>query len=257
MIRALVLALMLTALPALGQEQVVSGLSQDRISITANFDGSDLLVYGAVKREEPIPTTGVLQVIVTLEGPSGPIVVRRKSRQFGIWVNTSAVEVDHAPSYYAVAATAPLEFILSQTEDLRREISVAQKIRSVGAPADVLDSPAFTEALIRIRTASGMYRTADTETDAGAVLKEQTLFRAAFDLPANLVEGNYTTRIFLLRNMSVIAQDQSTIYVRKVGLERWLFTLSRRQPALYGILALVLAAVSGWAASEAFRLLRR
>ncbi|MGB5871220.1 MAG: TIGR02186 family protein, partial [Albidovulum sp.] len=36
-------------------EEVVAGLSQDRIQITANFDGSDLLIYGAVKRETAIP----------------------------------------------------------------------------------------------------------------------------------------------------------------------------------------------------------
>jgi len=251
-VRAL-LFLLLSATAAPAQEQVVSGLSQDRISITANFEGSDLLVYGAVKREEPVPTTGPLQVIVTLEGPSGPIIVRRKSRMFGIWVNTTAVHVDNAPSYYAVAATAPLQYILSATEDLRRKISVEQKIRSVGAPQDVFDSPAYTEALIRIRVDKGLYLT----EGSGAELKEQTLFRASFDLPANLVEGNYITRIYLLRNQQVIASDQSTIYVRKVGLERWLFTLAHKQPAIYGVLALALAALFGWAASEAFRLLRR
>ncbi|HPE24581.1 TIGR02186 family protein [Albidovulum sp.] len=245
--------LLACALPAAAQEEVVSGLSQDRISITANFEGSDLLVYGAVKREEPIPDTGLLQVIITVEGPSGPIIVRRKSRQFGIWVNTSSVEVDDAPSFYAVAATAPLEYVLSQTEDLRHKISVPQKIRSVGAPQDVMDSPAFTDALIRIRQREGLYASAES----GTHLKEQTLFSATFDLPANLVEGNYTTRIYLLRNREVIAQSQSAIYVRKVGIERWLYTLARDHPALYGALALFLAGLAGWAASEAFRALRR
>ena len=244
---------MAAANAAAAEEEIVSGVSQDRISITANFDGSDLLVYGAVKREEPVPKTGVLQVIITLEGPSGPIVVRRKSRQFGIWVNSSSVTVDNAPSFYAVAATAPLEYILSQTEDLRRKISVPQKIRSVGAPQDVMDSPAFTEALIRIRQKQGLYASAES----GTYLQEQTLFSATFDLPANLVEGNYVTRIYLLRNRSIIATNQSTVYVRKVGIERWLYTLAQKQPAIYGALALILAAMAGWLASEAFRILRR
>lgn len=241
------------AAQAAAQEEVVSGMSQDRISITANFEGSDILVYGAVKRETRIPETGILQVIITVEGPSGPIVVRRKSREMGIWVNTASVEVDNAPSFYAVAATAPLEYILSQTEDLRRKISVPQKIRSVGAPQDVLDARAFTDALIRIRQSQGLYASAES----GTHLKEQTLFSATFDLPANLVEGNYTTRIYLLRNREVIASNQSAIYVRKVGVERWLYTLAQTHPAIYGVLALFIAAVAGWAASEAFRMMRR
>lgn len=224
-LRALLLALLLAA-PAGAQEEVVAGLSQDKISITANFDGSDLLIYGAVKREEPVPP-GTLDVIITVEGPSTSITVRRKSRAIGIWVNTAAVEVDRAPSFYAVATTRPLFDILSWTEDLRRKISVPQMIRSVGAPQDIEDSFAFTEALIRIREANGLY----SLHEGSVSLEENTLFRTDVDLPANLVEGNYRTRIFLVRDKHVIASHDAVIDVRKVGLERWLYELAVGEPA--------------------------
>ena len=48
-----------------------------------------------------------MQVIVTIEGPDRPLTVRRKERRYGIWMNTEAVEVDAAPTFYAVATTAP------------------------------------------------------------------------------------------------------------------------------------------------------
>ena len=249
---ALLLGLLIAAPTALAQEEVVAGLSRNEISITANFDGSDLLIYGAVKREAPPPADSRLDVIVTVEGPSTPITVRRKSRTFGIWVNTAAVEVDRAPSFYAVATSGPIDEILSQTEDLRWKISVPQMIRSVGAPQDVADSPTFTEALIRIREANGLYSLHD-----GAVeLAEDTLFRTDVDLPANLVEGDYLTRFFLLRDRQIVASGETVIDVRMVGLERWLFELARGQPAVYGVLALAIAVLAGWAASAAFRLLK-
>ena len=37
--------------------------------------------------------------------PSIPLVIRRKERVAGIWVNTASVTVDAAPSFYAVATT--------------------------------------------------------------------------------------------------------------------------------------------------------
>ena len=40
---------------ATANEEVVLGLSQNRVAITANFDGSEILVFGAVKREASIP----------------------------------------------------------------------------------------------------------------------------------------------------------------------------------------------------------
>jgi uncharacterized protein (TIGR02186 family) len=249
---ALALCLVLPPFAAQAAETVVAGLSQSSISITANFDGSDILIYGAVKRETPIPATGPLAVIITVEGPSAPIMVRRKSRQMGIWVNTAGVEVDSAPSFYAVATTAPLHSILSNTEDLRYKISVPQAIRSVGAPSTVMDSQAFTDALIRIRERNGLYGLFEGK----AQLAEDTLFRTDVDLPANLIEGAYKTRIFLLRNKQVVNLREEIIDVRKVGLERWLFTLAHKQPAAYGLLSLIIAVVAGWAASAAFRFLR-
>jgi uncharacterized protein (TIGR02186 family) len=250
MMRWVILALAL-ATPATG-EQVVSGLSRDQVAITANFNGSDILIYGAVKRDEPIPATGPLEVIVTVEGPLRPITVRRKSRRFGIWINTASVTVDSAPSFYEVATTRPLYDILSYTEDLRHTISLARMIRSVGAPSDVKDSQAFSDALMRIRDDRGDYRL----SEGGVQLAQETLFRADIDLPANLTEGNYTTRIFLLRNKQVIDVGTETIRVKKVGLERLFYGLANSEPALYGLLALIIAGAAGWAASTAFRFIR-
>lgn len=247
-----IICLVLAPRLAAAQEEVVAGLSRDAIAITANFDGSDLLIYGAVKRETPIPTESRLDVVITVEGPSEPVIARRKARKMGIWVNTASVEIDRAPSFYAVATTAPLGDILSQTEDLRQRISTRQMIRSIGAPSDISDSSAFTDALIRIREDSALYSLREGSVD----LMADTLFRTTIDLPANLVEGAYKTRIFLLRDKKLVAKHDTVIDVRKVGLERWLFDLAQKQPVIYAVLALVIAAVSGWLASAAFRLLR-
>ena len=70
MLRAL-LVLLALALPVQAEE-VVAGLSQNRISITTNFDGSEILIFGAVKRESPIPDDAPLEVIITVAGPSTP-----------------------------------------------------------------------------------------------------------------------------------------------------------------------------------------
>ena len=117
---------------------------------------------------------------------------------------------------------------------------------------NIQDSESFTDALIRIRKANGLYQELDNHVDVA----EQTLFRTSVGLPANLTEGDYRTRIFLVREGSVVAEFDTTIDVRKVGLERWLFTLSRQQPLIYGLMSLAIAIAAGWGASAAFRLVR-
>jgi uncharacterized protein (TIGR02186 family) len=249
--RALVLALLLLASPAQG-EQVVAGVSQARVAITANFDGSEILVYGAIARDAPGPQTPP-DVIVTIEGPAVPVTVRRKSRFFGIWINTSSVRISSAPAFYAIATTGPIDDILSDTSDLRHKITIGRAIRAVGAAAQADDSPAFTEALIRLQKERG-----DFSTNEGAVhLEQATLFRTDVVLPANLTEGLFRARIFLLRDGEVIDVTETTIDVHKDGIERVLHRLAFDQPVVYGLLALLIAAFAGWGASAVFGVIRR
>lgn len=232
-------------------EKIVAGLSKDAVAITASFNGSDILIYGAVKRDIPAPKMP-LQVVVTVEGPSEPLTIRRKERIFGIWVNASSVSVGAAPGFYSVATTAPLRQILSPAADTRYRISIPLAMRAFAGVQTAQDVPAFTEALIENRIEQGLYR-----LDEGSVaLVDDTLFRADVRLPANLVEGAYKTRIFLLRGGEVIDTYRAPIEVRKVGLERWLYRLAFDQPLVYGLLSLAIAVIAGWGASAAMRLLR-
>jgi uncharacterized protein (TIGR02186 family) len=234
------------------QEEVVAGLSQNRVAITANFDGSEILVFGAVKRNAPIPDEK-LDVIITISGPSQPITVRRKAKRVGIWVNTDAVEIDSAPSFYAVATTGPLAEIITRTEDLRKKVSIYNAIRSVGAPENITDSANFTEALVRIRLENGLYQLLEDQV----VLTDDTLFRTSVALPSNLTEGTYTTRFLLLRAGKVVSEYETEIDVQKVGLERWVYNLAHEQPLIYGLLSLFIAIVAGWGASAIFRYFQR
>ena len=253
MLRLITLLLALALPASAADEEVVLGLSQNKVSITTNFDGSEILIFAAVKRETAIPIDEPLGVIVAIQGPSEPLTVRRKEKRFGIWINTDAVEVDAAPSFYAVATSGPLKELLSATEDLRYKISIPKAIRSVGAPMTVADSQSFTEAVIRIRKANDLFQLLENAVE----LNQETLFKTSIAMPANLTEGDYSTRIYLTRSGKVVSEYETVIDVRKVGLERWLYTLSRQQPLVYGLLSLAIAIISGWGAAAIFSGLRR
>ena len=249
--RVLLFLLLLLAAP-LRAEEIVAGLSQSRVSITARFEGSEILIYGAVKREAPAPEGPKLEVIITVEGPSTPLVIRRKERVAGIWINKESVLIDLAPSFYAVATTGPLDDILTETEDLRHGISIPRTIRAVGIASEAPNAPDFVQALLRIRLGDGSYGVSENAVQ----LTEATLLRTDIALPANLVEGDYQVRIFLTRGGQVVDRLERVIGVRKAGLERFLFRSAQDQPLFYGLAALALAAFAGWAASAAFRYLR-
>lgn len=251
MIRIALIVLFCSALPTTAQ-QVIAGLSKNRISISADFDGSEILIFGAIKRETSERDPDALGVIVTIEGPSQRLTVRRKDRRALIWINDAAAEIDRAPSFYAVSTSGPLSQILSTTSDMQHRITAPRAIRTVRAPMMGDEPLAFTQALIRIRERQNLF-----QTNIGEVaVREGTLFNTSIALPANLVEGSYTARVFLTRARRVVAEYKTSIRVEKVGLGRFLYTLAHEQPLAYGMLSLVIAVAAGWGASAAFRYVR-
>lgn len=249
---ALALALSAPAAPAPAPaEEVVAGLSQTRVAITTGFTGSEIFVYGAVKRMAP-PPEGRLDVIVVISGPVRPVLVRKKERRLGIWVNGPGVLIDAAPSLYAVKTTRPFREAISWTEELRHRVGLVEVIRLIDAPDWLLDErDAYRAAVARLKQARGLYFV----DEEGVTLREDTLFETSVRLPADLVEGDYTARILLLRDRAVIDVFETTIPVQKVGLERFLYRLANDAPAVYGAASVVLALAAGWAASALFRLL--
>ncbi|MEM5467248.1 TIGR02186 family protein [Celeribacter marinus] len=243
----LVFLISLLAPCAAHAEQVVAALSQNRISITANFDGSEILIYGAVKRDTPTPDDGPLDVIITVAGPQKVETIRRKDRRLGIWINVENTIMGHAPTFYEVASTRALSDTLTPLTDSLWKITPDAQILPAmrGAPA--------RDALLRLRTADELYRVRENDVE----ITQDTLFSTSVTLPSNLVEGSYTTRILLLREGRVLDSYTTSINVQKVGIERWLYRLAQDNAFLYGLLALLIAGLSGWLASAGFRLLKR
>lgn len=249
MLRLLSLLIIL-AVPAKAEE-IVLGLSQDEVAITANFDGSDILIFGAIKRDKPAPTEGQLGIIVTVAGPDVPTIVRRKDRRLGIWINTEAVEIDMAPSFYAVATNRPLNEILTDAENFNARISINHAVHLVG-PAKS-GGVNFEAALIRIREDQRLYQTLP---DA-VMIEDETLFRTDIAMPANLTEGDYKAEIYLTRGGRIVDLYTTTIPVKKVGLERWLYNLAHENAFLYGLMSLAIAIAAGWGASAVFSVFKR
>jgi uncharacterized protein (TIGR02186 family) len=249
MIRWLVI-LVFSALPATA-EQIVLGLSQNEVAITTTFDGSEILIFGAIKRDRPPPDVDTLGVIVTISGPSERVTVRRKDRVAGIWVNNASATIDVAPSFFAVASNLPLNEILTQREDRQNRISLGYAVRTILPTNRGLQN--YIEALLRVRQQSNLYQVLESHVE----VTEGTLFRATIEMPSNLIEGEYRAEIYLTRAGEVVDVYRTRIPVQKVGPGQWFYTLAHQQPAIYGLISLAIAVAAGWLASAAFGLMRR
>ena len=227
------------------KDSVIGGLSTRNVSINTTFTGSNILVFGTIKRgdsEEIVPS----DIIIEVFGPETNITVRRKKKIFGIWVNSDPIKINNSPSFYSIVSTNKLDNILKKTEQLKSKIGRVQFFDPKNSDPNYIEA---INAQLRIKNKEGYYNF----NNPPVKLKETSLFSASIDLPANLTEGDYKTKIHLIQGGKVTSTSTDTIRVRKVGLGEWLYKIAHNSPLFYGIFSVLLALLSGWGASAIFR----
>lgn len=242
-IRLLIMLLAALALmPARAQAQaLVADLSDHLIAITAGFAGTDVLLFGA--------TEGEGDVIVMLRGPEVPVVVRRKSRNVGIWVNSERIIFSGAPSFYRVAASRPLDESTTPALRTRHQIGIDQLRMQAQRVLTPDKFNRFREGLLRNKTREDLY-----SAEVGKVsFLGPRLFRTKIYLPANVPPGSYTVEVLLVRNNQVIAAQTTPMFVSKTGIGAEVYDFAHRNAAVYGLLAVMIAVSAGWAAGTVFR----
>lgn len=232
-------------------ERIQIGLSTDRVSIASDFSGAELAIIGALENPDPqLLRQGRYDVIVVLEGPPRPVVVRRKDRVLGVWINTQSETFVNVPSSYAVSTTRVYQDITSA--ESYRQLSLGPEYIHM-QPADP-DQPAatleeFRSALRERKKATGQYN----ERIGGVQFLSQNLFRATVSLSPNVPLGTHRARAFLFRSGQFVAESSASLGIYKAGFEQRIFETSRNNGFLYGIGAVALAMITGWLGSIVFR----
>ena len=85
----------------------MSGLSTDLIQITSNFNGTDIVIFGAIEATGEITASKDQDLVIVIRGPPVDMTVRRKERVFGVWINREQIQLSGMPGYYFLASTGP------------------------------------------------------------------------------------------------------------------------------------------------------
>jgi uncharacterized protein (TIGR02186 family) len=236
------------------KERVEADVSTRTIAVTSGFTGTEIIVFGSVvNSRQTSAEAGYYDVVVVLEAVATPLLARRKSNVAGLWVNTTSVGFEGAPSYCAIVSTRPIEEI-AEEDVLERHAIGLDFVRLAPAARSVIETQpgelkAFKEAVIRLKQKEGLY----IKADYGVIFIGQSLFRSSITLPANVPVGPLTARVYLFREGELLSTFSSKVRFEREGIELWLYRFAMRQPVLYGLMAVFVAVAAGAIASAAFR----
>ena len=232
--------ILLCTQPAHG-EALVADLTSHLIAISTGFTGASVVLFGA--------TDGPGDVAVVVRGPDRDVTVRRKSRIAGIWVNTQELSFSNVPSFYSVAASRPLNEIVSPATAAFYRLgtsSLEMKAESRAPPA-VVDE--FREAFLRLQQQARLFPTSIGKVN----FIGERLFRTTIEFPSNVPTGTYFIEVLLVRDKDVVSGQTTPLVVSKVGVDAAVSDFATRQSAIYGLIAVLVAVMAGWLASVPFR----
>ena len=192
---------------------ILAALTEETVQIRSNFAGAEITLYGAVRGFEEGD-----DIAIAVRGPARDVRVMQKVRTLGIWINRAPIRFESVPGYYAVAATAPLSEFASFSALRRNSLGTGHVYLS--APETESLETRFGVSDVRVST-----------------------------LGAEIVDY----REALFRDGEPIASRRVALRVEKAGIERLIYEMAHNSPLAYGLVAVILAVVSGWGAAEIFR----
>jgi len=238
-------------LQATNPESIQIGLSTNRVAITADFSGADLTIFGSLDYADPlVARQGRYDVIVVLEGPAQEVVVRRKERVLGMWINMASETFTNVPVSYSVATTRMPQDITDTNSYKRLSLGADYlHIEPVDRDGNPVTIAQFRDALRERKAAAGLF----SIRVGGVEFLSQSLFRASLPLSPSVPVGTHKARAFLFKNGVFIKESSAQLSIVKSGFEQTIARFATNHGFAYGILATVLAIVTGWLGRIVFR----
>jgi uncharacterized protein (TIGR02186 family) len=249
-LRALLLLPILAFTIGAANPVLVPDVSQRKIDIVYSFTGAELLLFGAILYPGGRVPTEDADIIVVLRGPTSPMVVREKQKLGGlIWVNAESARFMSAPGYYAIASSRPLEQLVDDRTAAIYELGVRNLQLSPASSEQPQTRRRFEDGLIDLFSRSNLYM----ERPGSIEITNGVLYRARLPVPARVPVGTYVAETLLVKDGRVLAVASRDVQIDKSGFERFVAESSVKHPLLYGLVAVGLSLLLGWAASTLFR----
>lgn len=240
------LILLLLWLPTGARAQaVLADVTHPLVAITTGFSGTEITVFGMVDEYNS-------DVIVMLRGPGQTLGLRRKERNFGLWLNGAEQRFTQVPGFYGLAASKPVTGLLSLEDLNQNRIGLTalqnslEPVRTTDAPRD-LDSD--RAAVIGELAKRGLI----VQKSDPIRLLGGRLFKVSFALPSNVPVGPFQVTVFAVKDRQVIGALTTPLITSQIGLAADVHDWAYSLPWAYALASLGLAVLMGGLGFWAFR----
>ncbi|MDC3067918.1 TIGR02186 family protein [Paracoccaceae bacterium] len=248
--RALIFAIIfLFSTATFSLSSVISDIDKSDIELSTRFDGTSLLVFGALTLEND--NTSLLVEVV---GPSTSVNIRKKVQIWGIWVNKKIAHFQDIPSFYQISISNPEHPVLKEIKNKKLKLLFYDFLETNPKPEEGNTVEQYYDELTRLKKKLGKLSTFEEKVN----IIDKKLFSHKVNLPKKIHPGLYKIKMTLIDQQGIeLSKSEQSVKISKVGIQKFLSYNSKNNPVFYGLFSVIIALFLGFSAAQLFRWLYR
>jgi uncharacterized protein (TIGR02186 family) len=193
------------------------------------------------------------QAVVVIEGEKEEVTLNRKGKVILLWMNVGRIAVRNAPNVYILAASDNLEAVCPREEREKLRLGFDALRNDIAFDSNKPLTGAEFEEFLKLKRHTGTYD-GDTKVILGPISGDTRTLAATLPIPAVIPAGDYDVRLYCFTRQELVAEASIPLSIEKIGLPFLASSLAYEHAALYGVLAVVIAIVTGISIGAIFSL---
>lgn len=190
------------------------------------------------------------RVLVEVVGEDEKEILMKKGRRGLLWMNVEEVHIEGVPNLYLLLGHSKTSLATTSdkvdTHDGKTWSynQLLQRARISGPDVNEEEKVKLFKEFVNLKESESLYSILPNAIQIKPG-RDGDHFEGRFWLPPRVHPGNYEVRPLLIIRNEILRGSSAKIKVVRVGLPAILSSLALRQPALYGILAVLVAMATG------------
>jgi len=201
------------------------------------YSGAELRIEGTVQAgSEPI---------VVIRGAGREEIFNKKGKAGPIWVNVGKVRISGVPSLFLRFSPEPVRNFVHRAEIDEHQLDEASIRHQMRIEPDQ-DRDAIVESWLALKAQEGTYGLSRQGVRLGTAKEGRVPYWVEFHWPKKAPPARCQVSVYECRDGTIIGTTTATLPVLKVGVPAGLAKLAAERAVLYGVVAVVAAAVFGF-----------
>lgn len=238
--------LVVMAMPVAKANALSCQVAPDNISINLMYNGAELAITGVSDPADDL--------LVKISSATGDVHLKYKGKASGlVWMKMGGMEFKNVPNVYMLFTTGQVNNLLDENSRAANVIGydAIQAGSSMERSDGVEVEEKWFDEFLKFKKAEKLYNVQE-ET---IVRKEGGAgeFSLAVDWPFQAPPATYTVEVFAVRDGQIVDRASAPITVAQTGIVKQLSGLAFNNAAVYGVLAVIIAMVAGFAVGAIFK----